>query len=127
MQARSSGLVGSVRNRVNPDAFEAELAEGRAQSFRQMADLTLQVLEASVHATRSAELEVAEQSLRRILSSREQDVLRLVAEGLTSKAIGKQLFLSPKTVDHHLASVFNKLGVDTRAQAVAVATRQDLV
>jgi DNA-binding CsgD family transcriptional regulator len=50
-------------------------------------------------------------------------VLRLVAEGQTSKQIGKQLFLSPRTVDHHLYTVFNKLGVESRAQAVAVAAR----
>jgi NarL family two-component system response regulator YdfI len=57
------------------------------------------------------------------LSPREQEVLRLVAEGLTSN----QLFVSPRTVDHHLTSVFNKLGVDSRAQAVAVAAREGLV
>jgi DNA-binding CsgD family transcriptional regulator len=49
--------------------------------------------------------------------------LRLVAEGLTSGQIAAQLFLSPRTVDHHCTSVFNKLGVESRAQAVAVATR----
>jgi NarL family two-component system response regulator YdfI len=54
-------------------------------------------------------------------------VLQLVAEGLTSKQIGQQLFISPKTVNYHLTSVFNKLGVDSRAQAVAVAARKGLL
>jgi len=56
------------------------------------------------------------------LTSREQEVLRLVAEGLSSKAIARQLFLAPSTVNYHVRSVFNKLGVDTRAQAVAVGS-----
>jgi DNA-binding NarL/FixJ family response regulator len=61
------------------------------------------------------------------LSERERGVLRLVAEGLTSKQMGQQLFLSHRTVDHHLTSIFNKLGVETRAQAVAVAARDGLL
>ncbi len=61
------------------------------------------------------------------LSPREHEVLRLVAEGLTSKQIGQQLVLSHRTVDHHLTSIFNKLGVDSRAQAVAVAARDRLL
>jgi predicted ATPase/DNA-binding CsgD family transcriptional regulator len=61
------------------------------------------------------------------LSGREHEVLRLVAEGLTNRQIAAQLFLSPRTIDHHLTSIFNKLGVDTRAQAVAVAARDGLV
>ena len=85
------------------------------------------MLETTVHATGSTEPAPVEQGPQRILSAREQEVLRLVAEGLTSKAIGQQLFLSPKTVDHHLASVFNKLGVESRAQAVAVASRRGLL
>jgi DNA-binding NarL/FixJ family response regulator len=63
----------------------------------------------------------------RILSAREQEVLRLVARGLTSKAIAKQLVLSPKTVDHHLSSILNKLGVENRAHAVATAVRDGLL
>jgi DNA-binding CsgD family transcriptional regulator len=58
------------------------------------------------------------------LSPLEQEVLRLVAEGLTSKQIGQQLFLSHRTIDRHLTSIFNKLGVDSRAHAVAVAARE---
>ena len=51
----------------------------------------------------------------------------LLAEGLTSKAIGRQLFIAPSTVAYHLTSIFNKLGVESRAQAVAVAARHGLL
>ena len=54
-------------------------------------------------------------------------MLRLVAQGFSSKLIARQLSIAPGTVNYHLATVFNKLGVDTRAQAVAVATQRDLL
>jgi len=62
-----------------------------------------------------------------LLSAREAEVLRLVAEGRSSKEIGRRLFLSPSTVNHHIQSIFNKLGVDTRAHAVAVAAQRQLL
>jgi DNA-binding NarL/FixJ family response regulator len=45
------------------------------------------------------------------LTEREQDVLRAMAEGRSNAAIGKALFLSPKTVETHIAAVFSKLGL----------------
>ena len=61
------------------------------------------------------------------LSPRELDVLRLVAAGLSNKRIGKALYISEGTVKFHIASIFAKLGADTRAQAVALATRRGLI
>jgi DNA-binding NarL/FixJ family response regulator len=61
------------------------------------------------------------------LSEREQAVLARVAQGLSSKAIGQQLFIAPSTVNYHLTSIFNKLGVSTRAQVVAVAAKRGLL
>jgi DNA-binding CsgD family transcriptional regulator len=61
------------------------------------------------------------------LSAREAEVLRLVAGGLTSKEIGRRLFVAPSTVNQHVRSIFHKLGADTRAQAVAVAAQQGLL
>jgi DNA-binding CsgD family transcriptional regulator len=52
------------------------------------------------------------------LSSRELEVLELVAEGLTNAEIGAALYISPRTVAQHLRSVYNKLGVNSRAAAV---------
>jgi non-specific serine/threonine protein kinase len=123
-QARSARLIGILHGRLTTEAFEAEVAEGRSLSFTRMADLALRILETSAHVPRSTPLDKGPQ---RVLSTREREVLRLVAAGLTSKAIAKHLLLSPKTVDHHLSSVFNKLGVETRAHAVATATREGLL
>ena len=57
------------------------------------------------------------------LTSRERQVLNLVSHGLSNQAIGERLFISPKTVEHHVGRIFSKLGLRSRAEAVAWALR----
>lgn len=59
------------------------------------------------------------------LSDQERKVGRLVLDGLTHKEIGAQLYISPKTVEHHVARIRQKLGAGTRAEMLA-ALRQDV-
>lgn len=61
------------------------------------------------------------------LTGREQEVLRLVAEGLSAPDIGKQIHLSTTTVKSHLHSLYEKLGVSDRAAAVAEAMRRGML
>lgn len=61
------------------------------------------------------------------LTARELEVLRLVATGLSNQAIGERLFVSEHTVHRHLANIFAKLSVSSRAAAVAQAARRGLV
>lgn len=61
------------------------------------------------------------------LTAREREVLNLLAEGLGPVEIGHSLFISPKTVATHVEHIYVKLGVHTRAQAVASAFRLALV
>jgi DNA-binding CsgD family transcriptional regulator/tetratricopeptide (TPR) repeat protein len=61
------------------------------------------------------------------LSTRELEVLRLVASGKTNKAIADGLFLSEKTVDRHVSNIFSKLDVPTRAAATGWAYQHRLV
>ncbi len=50
------------------------------------------------------------------LSTRERQVARLAVGGLTAREIGEQLFISPRTVETHLASVYAKLGVRSKVE-----------
>jgi DNA-binding NarL/FixJ family response regulator len=61
------------------------------------------------------------------LSSRETEVLGLVADGLSNLEISRRLHLSQATVKSHLVHIYTKLEVDSRTAAVAVATRRGLI
>jgi len=116
----------ALRNRLDHEAFEATLAEGSSLFFEQMAALIGEVLH------RAARIGASEKAARgprgpSLLSPREQEVLRLMAQGLSNKKIAKKLIIAESTAKFYVTGVFNKLGVDTRAHAVAVAAQRGLL
>jgi DNA-binding CsgD family transcriptional regulator len=62
-----------------------------------------------------------------VLTPREQEVMRLVAQGLTNRQIGRRLFISEKTASVHVSNVLAKLGAGGRTEAVAIAHRRGLL
>ena len=61
------------------------------------------------------------------LSKREREILQRVADGATTKQVASDLGISPHTVKTHLERIFEKLGANDRAQAVAIAIRLGIV
>lgn len=61
------------------------------------------------------------------LTMREQQVLSLLAEGLSQKEIARQLYLSPNTISTHIQNLYGKMGVHTGAHAIAKAFRAKIL
>jgi two-component system nitrate/nitrite response regulator NarL len=85
------------------------------------------VLAPEVQSGLVSELRAREQPQRPLLSEREMQVLRLIADGLTGPEIGARLHISSSTVKSHVKSLLEKLEVSDRAAAVAEAMRRRLI
>ncbi len=68
-----------------------------------------------------------EQSIKDKLTARELEILRLVADGLTNKAIGERLFIGFETVKWYLKQIYSKLDVTNRIQAITLARTAGLL
>jgi predicted ATPase/DNA-binding CsgD family transcriptional regulator len=111
--------------RLGQAAFEAAKEEGRAMSYGRAVEYALEgptTPDGYVPATvpSSAHGPAAD------LTPREVEVLRLVAEGITNAQVAKELYLSPRTIETHLASIYHKLGVNSRAAATRLALEHGL-
>ncbi len=62
-----------------------------------------------------------------LLTKRQIDILRLISEGISSKEIGEQLFISASTVKREIRHIFDKLGVSDRSHAVSQAIKRQLI
>jgi predicted ATPase/DNA-binding CsgD family transcriptional regulator len=106
-------------------ALALRLLEDAAQSQGALISGPTQDTDSSTHTAQRLSSHAAQRE--NLLTEREQEVLGLVAQGLSNKAIARQLVISPSTVNYHLIQIFNKLVVETRAQAVAVAAQRGLL
>ena len=64
---------------------------------------------------------------REKMSTRELEILNRMGRGLSNREIADQLFISPNTVKYHSRNIFQKLAVQNRTEAVAVALREGLL
>ncbi|HEX2037340.1 MAG TPA: helix-turn-helix transcriptional regulator, partial [Chloroflexota bacterium] len=130
---RAAAARRTARCAVGEPAATALRAEGQALSLEQaIADALASpgpgaaTQPASAGPSRGEGSGAGGQPLPKGLSAREAEVLRLVAAGMTNRQIAAELVLSEKTVGRHLANIFGKLGVSSRAAAAAFAVRQGL-
>jgi ATP/maltotriose-dependent transcriptional regulator MalT len=132
-EGRRAGLVRPrLRAAMGDEAFEAEYAAGRTLDLARAAHQALQAIPAGREATRAgAPVSEPDAALRgeavTVLTPRELDVLRLVAQGLSNPDIARRLVLSEHTVHRHLANILRKLGLPSRAAAAAWGVRTGLV
>ena len=113
-------LAAGAQGYLLKDALPDELARGVRAVMRGAAALEPEV--AARLLERMAEGERGDE-----LSERELEVLRLLVAGASNKAVAAQLSLSENTIKTHISRIFAKLGVQSRAEAVAVALQRGLV
>lgn len=122
--------VGMTTERADRAPFSAEDAAAELRRLVSEGALDLRasnaVLAAAGHADAKASLTGRERHPGG-LSHRELDVLRLAAKGLTTQEIADRLFISPKTADHHIQHIYNKICVSTRAAAALWAMQHAVV
>ena len=116
----------TLRKQLGEERFLSALAEGRTKTPKHiLADLELLWKSAlTASPTRAVTLPSVPQTG---LTSREMDVLRLLAQGLTSAQIAEQLIIGVVTVNFHVRSIYSKLGVTSRAAATRYAVEHHLV
>lgn len=120
-------LVAALRGNLGEASFATAWAAGRELPADRVAGLGLEALAQAPATQPVAPPTTTGPTLPNPLSEREREVLRLVAEGLSNQQIADRLFITERTVRFHVTSVFNRLGADNRAQAVALATQRGLL
>jgi DNA-binding NarL/FixJ family response regulator len=119
----------AARSQLDEASWEEAFAEGQTMSMEAAIEYVVSVEEPSTTTPSSMSehpsTPATEHPAR--LTSREVEVLGLVAEGLTNAQVAQRLFLSPRTVQRHLNSIYHKLGVSSRAAATRFAVEHGLV
>jgi predicted ATPase/class 3 adenylate cyclase/DNA-binding CsgD family transcriptional regulator len=121
--------VTTVRAQLGEQAFTTSWQEGRSMKLEQViAESGRMALSATAPAGQAA-IPTAKTlpTYPAGLTPREVEVLCLVAQGLTDAQVAEQLVISPRTVNTHLTSIYNKLGVDSRTAATRFALDHQLV
>jgi DNA-binding CsgD family transcriptional regulator len=121
-----------LRAAIGDEAFETEYAAGRTLDLGRAADEALHGMQAGRAAQRARALVSGPDAAKsgaavKVLTPRELDVLKLVAQGLSNPDIAQRLVLSEHTVHRHVANILRKLNLSTRAAAAAWAVRAGLV
>jgi HD-GYP domain-containing protein (c-di-GMP phosphodiesterase class II) len=128
--ASTDVYVGLTTDRADRPAFSPESAAAELRRLVEKGVLdqraTGAVLDAAGHVD-GRRATPPRHGLVHGLTPREIEVLRLAARGLTTGEIAGQLFISPKTADHHIQHVYGKIGVSTRAAAMLWAVQNAVI
>jgi two-component system response regulator DevR len=120
MAAIIAGASGFILKEVQmPQMLEAMRTVGRGGKTLDPASAA-----AVIDQIRKGNIVTEEDRIAQNLSERELRILDLIAEGLTNREIGDQLFLSEKTVKHHVSDILAKLSLSRRVEAAGFAIRR---
>jgi DNA-binding NarL/FixJ family response regulator len=119
LKAGASGYV--LKSAANRDLVEAIRASMRGEPFLYPAAVTALIRD---HLERARS---GESTPEDPLTPREQEVVKLIAEGYTSEEIAETLVISKKTVERHRANILDKLGMRNRVELTRYAIRRGLV
>jgi DNA-binding NarL/FixJ family response regulator len=120
-RARYDQAATEARSALTPEDWWEATAQGRALTLSEAADTALSCLS---RVTETATATRAEMGDLGLLSPREQDFIRLIAEGMSDRQIGEALYISHRTVMRHVANKLAKLDVSSRGAASAWYTGQ---
>ena len=121
-------LVGFTRAQLGEATFAAAWAEGRRMNLDAVLTTRDQpLLESSLPTQPATRMRTSRPRYPAGLTTREVEVLRLVAAGLTDQEVAEKLIIAPRTVNTHLTSIYNKLGVTNRVEATRFAIDHRLV
>lgn len=121
--AISEAIQAGVSGYLLKDASAEELVDAAKHAIEGKAVIHPQLTRAFIEEVQLAEKRVESPPLSR----REKEILQKVAYGATTKEVAHDLGISPHTVKTHLERIFEKLGANDRAQAVAIAIRTGIV
>ena len=119
-EAIQAGVSGYLLKDASPDA----LVDAARNAIEGNAVIHPQLTKTFIEEVRLGE---ADQPKSAPLSKREREILQKVADGSTTRQVATELGISPHTVKTHLERIFEKLGANDRAQAVAIAIRTGIV
>jgi non-specific serine/threonine protein kinase len=120
----------TARSQVGEAAWEEVLAQGRAMTLEEAIEYALSEVEplatAAASSTTGQPSPTSAPERPGGLTTREVEVLGLVATGMTNAQVAQRLFISPRTVETHLTSIYHKLGVTSRSAATRFALEHGL-
>ena len=118
VRATEAGCAGFILKTSPLDELVAAVRTAAAGEIMVSSDLLARLLNRLHHQHERAPHE---------LTSREREILELIAEGLTNGAIAKRLFISVNTVRNHVQSILSKLDAHSKLEALSVAIREGLI
>ena len=110
--------LAAARSQLDEAAWEAAVAKGQAMTFDEAVEYALSRESPATPPSTSPQQDPADEALV-TLTRREKEVAALLAQGLTNGQIASELFISERTVDHHVEKVLKKLEISSRDQVAS--------